>query len=62
VRRVLGLRQRAGKKERFMDQAINISIAGICGVLFGILLLFLTVKVTTWVTDRIEKKEETEKQ
>jgi len=45
-----------------MDQAINISIAGICGVLFGILLLFLTVKVTTWVTDRIEKKEETEKQ
>ena len=39
-----------------MWQAVQISIAGICGVLLGILLLYLTVRITGFATDKIAKK------
>jgi Na+-transporting methylmalonyl-CoA/oxaloacetate decarboxylase gamma subunit len=47
-----------------MAEAVQISIAGILGVMAGIFLLYLTVRVTGFVTDGIEKrkKEKEEKQ
>jgi Na+-transporting methylmalonyl-CoA/oxaloacetate decarboxylase gamma subunit len=39
-----------------MGQAVQVSIAGICGVMLGIFLLYLTVQVTGVVTARIGKK------
>jgi len=39
-----------------MWQAVQISIAGICGVMLGIFLLYLTVRITGFVTDKIEKR------
>ncbi|MFP4034318.1 MAG: hypothetical protein ACLFT5_02300 [Desulfovermiculus sp.] len=39
-----------------MWQAIQVSIAGICGVMFGIFLLYCTVRLTAYVTDKIEKR------
>ncbi len=40
-----------------MSQMINISIAGVSGVMIGIFLLYLSVRVTCWCCDKIEKKE-----
>jgi len=39
-----------------MWQAVQISIAGICGVMLGIFLLYLTVRITGFATDKIEKR------
>jgi len=39
-----------------MWQAVQISIAGICGVMAGILLLYCTVRLIGYVTEKIEKK------
>jgi hypothetical protein len=39
-----------------MWQAIEVSIAGICGVMFGIFLLYCTVRLSGYVTDKIEKR------
>lgn len=39
-----------------MGQAVQVSIAGICGVMVCIFLLYCTVRFTAYVTDKIEKK------
>ncbi|MCF8024492.1 MAG: hypothetical protein K9K82_03270 [Desulfobacteraceae bacterium] len=39
-----------------MWQAVQISIAGICGVMVAILLLYFTVRVSGYITGKIEKK------
>ncbi len=44
-----------------MSQMINISIAGVSGVMVGIFLLYLSVRVMCWCCDKIEKKEKREK-
>ena len=39
-----------------MWQAVQISIAGICGVMAAILLLYLTVRLSGYITGKMEKK------
>lgn len=39
-----------------MWESVQISIAGICGVMAGIFLLYCTVRITGYVTAKIEKK------
>lgn len=42
-----------------LSEAINVSIAGISGVVIGIFLLFCVIRITSWAIDKIEKKKET---
>lgn len=39
-----------------MWEALQISIAGICGVIAAILLLYFTVRISGYITGKIEKK------
>lgn len=45
-----------------MDKSLSVLIAGLTGVFSGMLLLYITVKATAFVTDKIpaaeDKKEE----
>ncbi len=38
-----------------MWQAVQISIAGICGVMAAIVLLYCTVRISGYITSKIEK-------
>lgn len=38
-----------------MWQAVQISIAGICGVMAAILLLYFTVRISGYITSKIVK-------
>ncbi|MFW5874928.1 MAG: hypothetical protein ACOCUC_01695 [bacterium] len=40
-----------------MWQAVQISIAGICGVMVAIFLLYCTVLLTGFITGKIEQKK-----
>ncbi len=39
-----------------MNEAVNICVAGIVGVLFGIAVLYITVRISSVVLDKIENK------
>ncbi len=41
-----------------LAQMVNISIAGVAGVMIGIFLLYLSVRITCWCCDKIENKRE----
>ena len=43
-----------------MWQAVQVGIAGICGVMLGIFLLYLTIEVSGLLTAQIEKKSKEE--
>jgi len=45
-----------GDGENIMNEAVNICVAGIIGVLVGIAGLYLTVRISSVVLDKIENK------